>query len=65
MTDEKIWLNTEEAAQMLGLDDETLRIWARNRKHLPYSRVGRQYRFKRADIEALLARTVEPQARAA
>jgi excisionase family DNA binding protein len=62
---EKVWLNTEEAAELLGIDDETLRIWARNRKHLPYSKVGRLYRFKRADVEALLNRTIQPEAVAA
>ena len=57
---EHAWLNVRETAKRLGKSEEQIRRYARARGHLPFTRVGRTYRFEVADITAYLARKVEP-----
>jgi excisionase family DNA binding protein len=55
MNDEK-WMGVAEVARQLGTHPETIRRWARQRKHLPFTRIGDEARFEKADIDAYLAR---------
>jgi excisionase family DNA binding protein len=62
MSDEKKWLTTDEVAAELDLNPETVRRWVRERKHLPFTRIGREARFQRPDVDAFLAAArVEPE----
>lgn len=44
------WLSVEEVAQILKMDDETVRRWIRNRKLKAY-RFGRDLRIRRDDFD--------------
>ena len=57
---ERTWLNVRETAAMLDKSEEQVRRYIRDRRHLPFTRVGHAYRFERADVEAYLNRRVEP-----
>ena len=50
----KEWLNPKEVYQDYGLSVSTLAKWRMNNLHLPYSKVGKYIKYKRADIEAFL-----------
>jgi excisionase family DNA binding protein len=52
MADE--YLTVQEAAAVLKLSIETVRRYVRSGK-LKSTKLGRQYRIKRADVDALLA----------
>jgi excisionase family DNA binding protein len=52
-------LTLAEAAGLLRLKVSTLRAWILRRK-VPYCKVGRLVRIRRADIEALIAASVVP-----
>ena len=61
MSDEKKWLTADEVAAELDTHPETIRRWVRERKHLPFTRIGREARFQQADVDDYLARArVEP-----
>ena len=53
-------LDTEPAANYLGLKGHTLEVWrVTGRYGLPYVRVGRRVKYKRSDLDRFLAaRTV-------
>jgi excisionase family DNA binding protein len=53
-------LTREQAADFLGLKEQTLATWATTRRYnLRYIKVGRCVRYRRADLEAFLtSRTV-------
>jgi excisionase family DNA binding protein len=44
------WLSVEEVAQILKMDEETVRRWIRNRQLKAY-RFGRDLRIRRDDFE--------------
>jgi excisionase family DNA binding protein len=48
-----------EAGEILRLKTSTLRAWVLRRK-IPYCKVGRLVRLRRADVEALIAESVVP-----
>lgn len=48
-----------EAAALLRLKVSTLRAWVLRRK-LPYCKVGRLVRVRRADVEGLIASSLVP-----
>lgn len=49
-------LSTEEAAEYLGTKPHTLEIWrAVGRYGIPYIKVGRLVKYRRADLDAWLA----------
>ena len=50
---EPIWLTAKEAAAMLGIHPKTLSRMAR-RGEIPSARIGRSYRFRRADLSTAL-----------
>jgi excisionase family DNA binding protein len=52
-------LTITEASALLRLRPSTLRAWILRRK-LPYCKVGRLVRLRRADVEALIAASVVP-----
>lgn len=63
MSDPRDWLTTDDVADKLGTHPETIRRWVRERKHLPYTKIGREARFEPADLDAFLAAArVEPVA---
>ena len=44
-------LNTQQAAQLLGVKDSTLEIWRCTKRYaLPYIKVGRLVRYRRSDL---------------
>ena len=52
-------LTVVEAAVMLRLKPSTIRAWVLRRK-LPYCKVGRLVRIRRADVDTLIASSVVP-----
>lgn len=55
--------DTEPAAEYLGIEKHTLEIWrSTGRYGLPFVRVGRRIKYRRADLDAWLAsRTVNAE----
>lgn len=53
-------LTTEQAAELLDVEPETLEIWRFHRRYaLAYVKIGRNVRYRRSAIEAFIAsRTV-------
>lgn len=54
-------LTREQAANYLGITSSTLAVWASvKRYNLPYVKVGRLVKYRRADLDAFISRrTVE------
>ncbi len=52
-------LTLPEAASLLRLKVSTLRAWVLRRR-VPYVKVGRLVRIRRADVEALIAASLVP-----
>jgi excisionase family DNA binding protein len=52
-------LSIPEAAQLLRLQPSTIRSWILKRK-LPFVKLGRLVRLRRADVEALIERSIVP-----
>jgi excisionase family DNA binding protein len=52
-------LTLPEASSLLRLKTSTLRAWVLRRK-IPYVKVGRLVRLRRADVEALIVASVVP-----
>jgi excisionase family DNA binding protein len=52
-------LTLPEASALLRLEVSTLRAWILRRK-IPYCKVGRLVRIRRADVEALIAASLVP-----
>lgn len=53
-------LTIKEASDMLRVPPRTLRLWA-ELGEIPAVKVGRQWRFRRRDIEEWLGRPIEPK----
>ena len=51
----KEWLNTEEAAKYMGRHPYTVQNYCRKKK-IPFGMVGVQYRFKKIDLDAFIAK---------
>lgn len=49
-------LSRRQAADLLGVTVACLERWAHEGRELPYIRVGRLARYRRADIDAYLSR---------
>lgn len=48
-------LGTKDAAEFLGLKEQTLHAWRCNRRYpLPFIRVGRRIRYRISDLERFL-----------
>ncbi|MCK9545110.1 MAG: helix-turn-helix domain-containing protein [Sulfurospirillaceae bacterium] len=50
----KDWLNPNEVSKQYGFSVSTLAKWRMKNKHLPFSKIGKYIKYKRADIEAFL-----------
>ena len=57
-------LDNEPAAEYLGVQPHTLEIWrCTGRYRIPYIKVGRRVKYRRADLDAWLdSRTVNVEA---
>lgn len=57
-----IMLTREQAAEYLGVKPGTLEVWASTQRYgLPYVKVGRCVRYRRADLDRFIeAQTVRP-----
>ena len=53
-------LTREQAAEYLGIRPQTLAVWATSGRYgLPFIRVGRRVRYRRADLDRFLeSRTI-------
>ena len=51
---QKNWLNPREVNQEFGLSVSTLAKWRMQNLHLPFSKVGKYIKYKKADVEAFL-----------
>lgn len=45
------WINIDEAAEYLGIKTVTLRGWIKKDETLPAHKVGKQWKFKRSEID--------------
>lgn len=48
----KKWISLEEAAEHLGIKPVTIRSWIRNNKDIPAHKIGKQWKFKRSELDA-------------
>jgi excisionase family DNA binding protein len=53
-------LSLEEVSALLRLKVSTLRAWRLKQCHLPFVKMGRLVRVRRADVLALIARSIVP-----
>ena len=49
------WISLEEAAEHLGIKPVTIRSWIRNNKDIPAHKIGKQWKFKRSELEVAAA----------
>lgn len=47
----EMWLSTEQIAKYLGVSTITIRKWIREKRGIPFVRIGRQYRFKISAVD--------------
>ena len=45
------WINIEEAADYMGVKPVTVRGWIRNGKDIPAHKIGKQWKFKRSELD--------------
>ena len=45
------WIGIEDAAEYLGVNKDTIRNWIKRDTGIPANRVGKQWRFKRIDLD--------------
>jgi excisionase family DNA binding protein len=45
------WININEAAKYLGVKPVTVRDWIRKGKKIPAHKIGKQWKFKRLDLD--------------
>lgn len=45
------WINLEEAANYLSVNKDTIRNWIRKDKGIPAHKVGKQWKFKRSELD--------------
>lgn len=48
-------LTTEEAAAVLGMSEQTMRIWRMDKKGPNYIRINRSIRYRRDDLDEFVA----------
>lgn len=56
-----LFLSTRQVAALLGLSERTIRLWAESGA-IPARKLGRQWRFRTADVEAWLVSSSDTQA---
>lgn len=54
MTEEYMnkWIGIDEAAEYLGVNKDTIRNWIKKENGIPANKIGRQWKFKRAELDA-------------
>ncbi len=50
---DKKFLTAKEAADMLGIGWQTLAKWRKEKKVLPYIKIGNRIRYRRSDVEGI------------
>ena len=45
------WINIDDAADYLGIKTVTLRGWIKKDSSIPAHKVGKQWKFKRSEID--------------
>lgn len=45
------WINLEEAADYLNVNKDTIRNWIRKDTGVPAHKVGKQWKFKRSELD--------------
>ena len=45
------WINIDEAAEYLGVKAGTIRDWLRKKKGIPAHKIGKQWKFKKAELD--------------
>lgn len=45
------WLNTDEAAEYLGVKATTIREWIKKNKGIPAHKIGRLWKFKKEELD--------------
>lgn len=48
---EEKWINTEEAAEHLGVKPATIREWIKKNDTLPAHKIGRLWKFKKSELD--------------
>ena len=46
------WISIEDAAEYLGVNKDTVRNWIKKGCRIPANKIGKQWRFKRSDLDA-------------
>lgn len=46
------WVSLEEAAEYLGVKPITIRNWIKKRNGIPAHKIGKQWKFKRSELDA-------------
>lgn len=49
------WMDVREVAAVFGVSEETVRRWAREKKIRGFKVLSRRVRFKKSDVNAILA----------
>lgn len=45
------WINTDEAAEYLGVKATTIREWIKKNNEIPAHKIGRQWKFKKEELD--------------
>lgn len=45
------WISIEDAAEYLGVNRDTIRNWIKRETGIPAKKVGKQWRFKRIELD--------------
>lgn len=45
------WINTDEAAEYLGVKATTIREWIKRNNGIPAHKIGRQWKFKKVELD--------------
>lgn len=45
------WINTDEAAEYLGVKATTIREWIKKEKGIPAHKIGRCWKFKKDELD--------------
>ena len=45
------WINTDEAAEYLGVKTTTIREWIKKDKGIPARKIGRQWKLKKDELD--------------
>lgn len=46
------WISIEELAEYLGVNKDTIRNWIKKDTDIPASKIGKQWKFKKSEIDA-------------